>query len=474
MSPRVLIVGRPNVGKSSLFNALTGHRISIVSEEANTTRDTIEYPMDDAERGVSYTIIDSGGVNIGSDNMILQDVRRRVEAEMRQADIIVLVVEYDRLTTVDDELIRLIRRTGRPAILVANKADNPSKVLEANALYGVGFEKMVIMSVAHRMGTGALLDTVAAMLKEKGHSRQEFEESTDLKVAIIGRPNVGKSSIVNALVGGERMLVQDEAGTTRDSIDSPVVVDGENIILIDTAGMRRPGRIGIENIESWSVLRTVRAIERADIVAIVLDASERVSHLDKTIVGQAVEANKGIILIANKWDRYLKGLPPGSTDDPEASYLRYLKHQFEFLSYALPVYTTAVTGEGVEEILKTALHIRDERMKRVKTAAFNAFIADITLQHAPTGTRKSHKPRIYYGSQVDTNPPKFVLSVNNAEHFHFSYHRYIENRIREVFGFYGTPITLELRSRESIYKNKTPKEEKHRREKKRTKSEFKR
>lgn len=270
---------------------------------------------------------------------------------------------------------------------------------------------------------------------------------------MIGRPNVGKSSIVNAMAGKIRSVVKDMPGTTRDSIDTIIEYDGKKACLIDTAGIRRAGKIGTRNIEQWSVLRSERAIERADVVAVVIDAYDGISHQDEHLVGEAMKAKKGIILILNKWDKVLAKptINPGNIVD---KYIAYLAKKFDFMSYAPVVFSSAIEGRRIELILEHAEKIKAERSKRIKTGVFNQFLTQITYEHAPTGSRKSHKPKVYYGSQVDINPPKFVISVNNSDHFHFSYIRYIENKIREFFGFEGTPIEIELKSRKSMFKSK--------------------
>lgn len=270
-------------------------------------------------------------------------------------------------------------------------------------------------------------------------------------MAIIGRPNVGKSSLVNALSGEIRSVVKDMPGTTRDTIDTYITHKETDICLIDTAGIRRMGKIGTRNIEQWSVLRAEQAIERSDVIAVVIDAYEGITHQDEHLVGVAMEAKKGIILVLNKWDKVL-AKPGIDTNTIMDRYMHYLSKKFDFLSYAPVVFSSAIEGRRIDLILDHALSIYAERQKRIKTGVFNQFLSQITYEHAPTGNRKSHKPKVYYGSQVDTNPPKFVISVNNADHFHFSYTRYIENKIREFFGFEGTPLVIELKSRKSIYK----------------------
>ncbi len=508
MIARITIVGRPNVGKSSLFNVLSGHKIAIVSDTENTTRDIVEYQMHDVENHISYILADSGGITIGTDDAILSDIRNRVQESITRSDLILFVLEYDKLTALDEEIAKLLRKSGKKVIIVANKADNIERMNEAYALASLGFDDFVITSTAHDRGLDILKLAMVHNLKENGLDYEEAEyDDGVLKLAIIGRPNVGKSSLINALTGTNRAMVRDMPGTTRDSIDSIIEWNGEKIVLIDTAGIRRSGKIGSANLEQWSVMRSERSITRADLVAIVIDADEGITSQDKHVVERALEEKKGIILVCNKWDKILarptvqtleereaqraldkakseaeklaksKGrgnkLPPlpesplkSHNRAPEMSsiderysgstimnrYIQYINQEFDFISYVTPIFTSAVDGKRVDAILDIAFKIRDERNKRVKTGVFNDFLSQITYQHAPTGNRKAHKPKIYYGSQVDVNPPKFMISVNNESHFHFSYKRYIENRIREFFGFAGTPINVELKGRESIFK----------------------
>ncbi|MDD2916863.1 MAG: ribosome biogenesis GTPase Der [Candidatus Gracilibacteria bacterium] len=508
MIARITIVGRPNVGKSSLFNVLSGHKIAIVSDTENTTRDIVEYQMHDAENHISYILADSGGITIGADDEILTDIRERVQESITRSDLILFVLEYDKLTSLDEEIAKLLRKSGKKVIIVANKADNIERMNEAYALASLGFDDFVITSTAHDRGLDILRLAMVHNLKENGYNyEEEVYDDGMLKLAIIGRPNVGKSSLINAITGTNRAMVRDMPGTTRDSIDSIVEWNGEKIVLIDTAGIRRSGKIGSANLEQWSVMRSERSITRADLVAIVIDADEGITSQDKHVVERALEEKKGIILVCNKWDKILarptvqtleekeaqraldkakseaeklsqpKGkknkLPPLPESPlkphnraPEMSetnerfsgstimnrYIEYIQQEFDFISYVTPVFTSAVDGKRVDAILDIAFKIREERNKRVKTGVFNDFLSQITYQHAPTGNRKAHKPKIYYGSQVDVNPPKFMISVNNESHFHFSYKRYIENRIREFFGFAGTPIIVELKGRESIFK----------------------
>ena len=454
MKPAVTIVGRPNVGKSSLFNALTEHRIAIVSDSENTTRDIIEYDVYDSVNQVEYTLADSGGVVIGGDDIILSDVKARVEDAIDASDIILFVLEYDRITDLDTEIAKRLRKSGKTIIVVGNKADNASRALEWQILGSLGMGDVVMTSPSQRRGIDTLRSHIATALITSWYERTlapSVDTSNVLKLAIIGRPNVGKSSLVNALSETTRSIVKDLPGTTRDAIDTLIQWEGKELCLIDTAWIRRSWKIGSANIEDWSVQRAERAIERADVVAIVLDAFEGIAHQDLHIASLAIEAKKGIILVVNKWDTVLAkpGIDPSTILD---NYMKYMGKQFDFLSYVPVVFTQAIDGKRIDRVLEYAFSIHAERDKRVKTWPFNQFLSQITYEHAPTGSRKSHKPKIYYGSQVGTRPPRFVLSVNNASHFHFSYVRYIENKIREFFGFEGTPIDIELKSRKSIYK----------------------
>ncbi|NRH21105.1 ribosome biogenesis GTPase Der [Candidatus Gracilibacteria bacterium] len=454
MLARVTIIGRPNVGKSSIFNSLSGHRIAIISDIENTTRDIIEYHIDDMENEVSYMMADSGGIVQADNETLLNDVRSRANDAINSSDLILFVLEYDRMTDFDEFIVKLLRRSKKPVLVVANKADNPKRAMEAYQHLSLGLGDVVPVSAVQTRGFGELKSKVAEMLKELGFGfiKNETHEGM-LRLAIIGRPNVGKSSLVNAIAGETRSIVYDMPGTTRDAIDTVIKFKDEDIVLIDTAGIRRAGKIGSANIEQWSVMRAEKSVERSDVVAVVMDAFEGIAHQDEHIVGEAMKEKKGIILVVNKWDKVMN--KPGVNKDTILErYMHYLSKKFDFLSYAPVVFTSAIENKRIDLVLEHAIKIREERNKRVKTGVFNKFLEQITYDHAPTGNRKSHKPRIYYGSQVDVNPPKFMISVNNSEHFHFSYVRYIENKIREIFGFEGTPIEIELRSRKSMFKPK--------------------
>lgn len=401
---------------------------------------------------MGYILADSGGLAFGSDDQILQDVRHRVEQSIDRSELIIFVLEYDKLTTFDQEIAKMLRRSKKPVIVVANKADNAARMLDAYAIAGIGFDEFIPVSVLHGSGFRELREKISEFVRESGATLDEPEYADEiLKMAIIGRPNVGKSSLINAMTGENRAMVLDMPGTTRDAIDTEIEFAGEKIILIDTAGIRRSGKIGAGNIEDWSVLRSERAIERADVAVVVMDANEGITGQDQAIVGKAIELKKGLIFVFNKWDTVL-ARPEGDSAEVADRYRKYIANRLDFCDYAEAVFTSAIDGKRIDQILEMALAIKKERRKRVKTAVFNEFLEQIALQHAPTGNRKSHKPKIYYGSQVDIEPPRFVISCNNAKHFHFSYPRYIENRIREFFGFAGTPIEIEMKGRTSIFK----------------------
>ncbi|EKD66502.1 MAG: hypothetical protein ACD_49C00038G0036 [uncultured bacterium (gcode 4)] len=449
---RVTIIGRPNVGKSSLFNSLARHKIAIVSDIENTTRDILEYQVNDEENNISYIIADSGGITSGTKDEILQDIRSRVDASIDKSNLILFVLEADKITDLDLEIVKKIRKLEKDVIIVWNKADNQNKLNEAYELYSLWFEDIVFTSVAQKQWLTELKNKVAAKLKEKWLNIKEVDYSeTDIKLALIGRPNVGKSSLINAITWENRVMVKDMPGTTRDSVDTIFEHQDRRFILIDTAWIRRAWRIWYKNIEDWSVIRSEKAIVRSDIVALIIDWFDGITSGDQHIIEKAVDESKWVILVVNKWDKVLQ--KPGINKDTiQKEYMSYLKLKFDFLSYVTPVFTSAINGKRVDEILEVAAKIKDERLKRVKTWVFNNFLEQVMYKHPPTWNKKSHKPKIYYWSQVDVNPPKFLISVNHKEHFHFSYKRYLENKIREFFWFWGTPIIIELKSRESIYK----------------------
>jgi len=450
MLGKVTIIGRPNVGKSSFFNMYTGHKIAIVADEAGTTRDISEYEYNDEENDLTYIISDSGGLDIGSKtDEIASDIVERTRDAILESDLLIFLIEYDRITELDEQILKIIREQAiKNVILVANKADNETKVMESYSQAGFWwFENFFPVSVSHNNGIKEIKRYVAKFLKDKwlNYKEEEIDDSF-IKLSMVGRPNVWKSSLINAIVWKNRVMVKDFDGTTRDSIDTKFKYKEEDYVLIDTAWIRRLSKIWVRNIEDWSVMRTNRSITRSDIVTVVVDGFQWIVHQDLSIISKVLEEKKGIIIVINKWDMVLwkEGVDKETMMN---RYITYLKSKIEFLPWVSVVFASATEKKRVDEILKNASEIRQERIKRVKTWIFNNFIEQVVYKHPPTGNKKSHSPKIYYWSQVDVNPPKFVISVSNPNHFHFSYKRYLENKIRDNFWFHGTPITIEYKGR---------------------------
>lgn len=438
-----------------------GHKIAIVSDTAGTTRDIVEFEYFDKENDFNYILADSGGLDLlDKDDEVSVDIVERTERAIESSDLLVWLIEYDRLTELDERVLQILRKKDfKDVIVVANKADNEQKVLESWSLAGTGgFSDFYPVSVVHNRGFDELRKAIAGKLKAKGlnYKVEEYENDDLVKLAIIGRPNVGKSSLVNAITGENKVMVKDLWGTTRDSVDTKFDYEGGKYVLIDTAGIRRPWKIGIGNIEDWSVMRSERALSRADVVAVVVDGEEGFAHQDLAIINKVLEEDKGLIIVVNKWDKVLDR-PGINKDTMMERYIGYMKQKVDFLPWCPVIFSSALEGRRVKDILARASEIKEERFKRVKTWVFNNFLEQAIYNHPPTGNKKSHKPRIYYWSQVDVNPPKFLISINNEEHFHFSYKRYLENKIRDNFGFRGTPIVIEYKQKEGIGRYKKAK-----------------
>ncbi|MEZ4505921.1 MAG: ribosome biogenesis GTPase Der [Thermomicrobiales bacterium] len=440
--PIVAIVGRPNVGKSALFNRLIGERVAIVEDEPGTTRDRVYGTTD--WRGLEFTLVDTGGlqdeeeIEASSVAEIARRTRDQARSAISEADVIVFMVDSKNgLTSGDYEVADLLRRTDKPTILGANKADNLERRDSVFEFYELGLGEPIALSALHGTGTGDLLDAIVEALPHSDEDEIEFEGPN---IAIVGRPNVGKSRLVNALLGQERAIVSDVPGTTRDSLDTHLEWNGSPVTLIDTAGIRRRGRVET-GIEQYSVLRSMRAIDRSDVVLMVVDATEPFTAQDLHIAGYVEEQKKGIVVVVNKWDLIEKDT---YTMD---EYHALAAKELVFVPYAPIAFISAKYGQRVHQVLDLALEVVKERKKRIPTAALNKMLREAVANHPPSS--KSGKPiKFYYGTQVDIEPPTFVFFCSDPKAIHFSYRRYIENQLREQFSFTGTPIRISFRGRD--------------------------
>ncbi|HEY7834346.1 MAG TPA: ribosome biogenesis GTPase Der [Ktedonobacterales bacterium] len=485
MKPLVAIVGRPNVGKSTLFNRLVGERRAIVEDLPGTTRDRL---YGDAEwNGRVFTLVDTGGLELGASDSLLARIAAQARLAIEEADVIVLLVDArDGITSADSEVADLLRRSHKPIVLGANKADNPARRQESVEFYSLGLGEPITLSATQGTGTGDLLDAITDALPEA--EDEEEDETPGLpRLAIVGRPNVGKSSLVNNVLGQDRVIVSEIAGTTRDAIDTEVEHDGRRLVLVDTAGIRRRGRVGA-GVEKYSVLRATRAIDRCDVAILLIDAAEGITAQDTHIAGYIHEVARGVVIVVNKWDivreqrrareeadraaalaeALLEGAleagaaaapvallpplpplaqePPGDVPTDAKGFLRALRERFKFMPYAPIVFAAATTGYHTGPILDHALRIYDERARRIPTAQLNEVVRDAVQRHNPP-TNQGRTLRVFYATQAEVSPPTFVFFVNDPEINHFSYERYLENRLREAFGFEGTAIRLQFRAR---------------------------
>lgn len=435
--PIVAIVGRPNVGKSTLFNIFANSRISIVEDTPGVTRDRLYAVAEWLDN--EFMMVDTGGIEIMNADAIAVSIRQQAQIAIREADVILFVCDARAgITTEDEEVARLLRQSKKPIVLAINKADSPKQEMNIFEFYNLGIGEPIPVSASNHLGLGDLLDAVVAKFPDQD-AAGELEEDDEIKVALIGRPNVGKSSIFNALVGEERSIVSDVAGTTRDAIDTPVVKNGQRYLFIDTAGMRRKAKVD-EPIEKYSVMRSLRAVDRSDVVLMVFDAVEGITEQDKRIVGYAHEAGKGVILVVNKWDLYEKD---------NTSTLRYtetLRKELVFLQYAPVVFVSAMTKQRIHRLPEVISYVAEQNAMRIATSVLNQVIADAVAIN-PTPTEKGVRLKILYVTQVKIKPPTFVIFVNAPEAMHFSYERYLENKLREAFGFEGTPIHLIIRGK---------------------------
>ncbi len=434
--PVVAIVGRPNVGKSSLFNTLYGERISIVHDTPGVTRDRIY--ANSVWRGREFIMIDTGGIEPENDNQILQGMRLQAEIAIETADVILFMCDIKSgLTAADEDIAVMLRKAKRPVVVAVNKVDHVGETpAEAYEFYNLGLGEVVPISAAHRLGLGELLDA----LYEHFPSEEELAEDNEtIKVALIGKPNAGKSSLTNRMTGETRSIVSDIPGTTRDSIDTEVINKFGKFTIIDTAGMRKKGRIE-DVIEKYSMVRALAAIERASVCIILIDATVGVTEQDTKVAGIAHNAGKACIFAINKWDLIEKdtGTLEGMT--------RIMRDRFAFMDYAPIVFISAKTGQRVDKLFEKIVTVHEQAGRRLKTGVFNDMLNE-AIAMVPTPQDKGKHLKIYYGTQVSTNPPSFALFVNDKELSHFSYERYLENQIRKNFGFEGTPIRFFLRNK---------------------------
>ncbi len=431
--PIVAIIGRQNVGKSTLLNRLAGKPLAIVENLPGTTRDRIF--ADVSWQGVEFIMVDTGGLEVEPHSTIAKGVKEQVEVAVTEADVIVFLVDVQSgMITSDLEVVDILRQVSNPILLVANKADNARLETGAIEFYELGLGEPLAVSAYHGRGTAELLDKIVSLLPAPSPVEAKSEV---VKVAIVGRPNVGKSMLLNALVGEKRAIVDDIPGTTRDAVDTLVDFDGQNVLLIDTAGIRRRGRIGM-GVERYSVIRALRAIDRADIVLLVLDAREMVTTQDMHVAGYIQQATKGIVLVVNKWDLV--------TDKNITEWNRYVRSQLKFMAYASVLYISAKFGQGVDKIIPQVCQVYQERLKRLSTAEVNEVIQQAVAAHnLPRSGSKQLK--VLYATQTEVNPPTFVFFVNDAKLIHFSYRRYLENKLRQSFGFAGTPVRFVFKTR---------------------------
>ncbi len=468
--PFVALVGRPNVGKSTLFNRLAGERLAVVDEAPGTTRDRLH--ADGEWNGRVFTLIDTGGIEVIPGRVLKADrplsqhasadratlefvplIRMQAEIAISEADAVIFVVDCDAgLTNADREVAGILRQHQRerdgepwpPIFIAANKADNEQRRQAALEFYELGLGEVYPISALHGLGTGDLLDAVVTSFVPA----EAIEEDESIKIAIVGRPNVGKSSLLNAILGQERSIVSPVPGTTRDAIDTRLTWGELPVTLIDTAGIRRRGHID-PGVEKYSVLRALRAIERSDVALLIIDAIDGVTAQDAHVAGYILDENKSVVVVVNKWDMIQPGLQPkddGSLTPKEREFSAHLRSALNFLDYVPVLFVSAKTGLRVDEVMAMALRVQEERLMRLPTSEINRIVRGAIDKQAPP-TKAGQRLKIYYGSQVRTDPPTFLFFVNDTNLVHFSYERYLENQIRAAHSFIGTPLRLSFRNR---------------------------
>lgn len=435
-NPIVAVVGRPNVGKSTLFNRIAGERISIVEDTPGVTRDRIYAHAE--WLGKHFSMIDTGGIEI-SDQPLLTQIRQQAEIAIDEADVIIFVADVENgVTDADEQVARILYRSNKPVVLAVNKVDNPERRSDIYDYYSLGLGEPYAVSSVHGIGMGDLLDAVIKEFPDNAAN----DEDDSIHFSFIGRPNVGKSSLVNAILGENRVIVSNVAGTTRDAINTQFeTADGQKFTMVDTAGIRKKGKI-YENTERYSLMRSMRAIDDSDVVLVALNAEEGIRELDKHIAGYAHEAGCGVIIVVNKWDTLKEKDHRTMTD-----FTNLIRQEFQYLSYAPIIFVSAKTKQRLNQLPGLIEEVYQHHRQRIQSAVLNDVLMDAIAAN-PTPTQNGRRLRVYYGTQVATEPPTFVIFVNDPELMHFSYERYLENQIRKAFDFSGTPIHLIKRQRQ--------------------------
>lgn len=433
-NPIVAIVGRPNVGKSTLFNRIAGERISIVEDTPGVTRDRI---YTHAEwLGKNFNLIDTGGIEM-SDQPLTTQIREQAEIAIDEADVIILVVDVQNgITDADEKVAQLLYRSNKPVILAVNKVDNPERRSDIYDFYSLGLGEPYPVSSVHGVGLGDLLDAVIKNFPESADNQAD----DSIRFSLIGRPNVGKSSLVNAILGQQRVIVSDIAGTTRDAINTQFVANNRKFTMVDTAGIKKKGKL-YENTERYALMRSMKAIDDSDVVLVVLNADEGIRELDKHIAGYAHEAGKAVIIVVNKWD-LIKNRDHRTMTD----FTTLIRNEFQYLSYAPIIFVSALTKQRLIKLPELIEQVYDHARRRIKSSTLNDVLMDAIAAN-PTPSTNGKRLRVYYGTQVAIEPPTFVIFINDPDLMHFSYERYLENQIREAFDFSGTPIHLIKRRR---------------------------
>ncbi len=464
--PVVALVGRPNVGKSTLFNRLVGERMAVTHDIPGTTRDRLQSVSD--WRGLSFHVVDTGGIEVyqakgtrderplaeGSIDFVAQ-IKSQALLAINEADVIVMLVDATQgITAADEEIAEILRRTSKPVIIAANKADTRNREQDAFEFYALGVGDVVAISAIHGAGIGDLLDKVVDAFGELTVEDEDEEESEHLKIAIVGKPNAGKSTLLNHILGEERAIVSPIAGTTRDAIDSEIMWHGAPVTLIDTAGIRRRGRIE-PGVEKFSVVRSMDAIERADVALLMIDAEDGVTEQDEHIAGYILESYKSVVIVINKWDAVEKDAYTMHT------FTEKVREKLHFIPYAPLIFISALTGQRIHQVLETANRVWEARFFRIQTSKMNQLLRDAVQRHPPP-TRGTKRLKLYFASQVRTDPPVFLFNVNDRKLVHFTYKRYLENRIREEFTFEGTPIRLSFRDGTGLADEKSRKKARER------------